>query len=455
MKKGLSFSLLKEFFTKGDERSLRAKKNITISFICKGITILINFLIVPLTLGYVGKIEYGIWMTISAFIQWFAFFDVGLGNGLRNKMAEALAKNKLETARIYISSVYAIISGIAILLGIAFFISASFISWNKVLNTDILPNQELMSIVLIIFFFFCLGFVLNLLTSVLHALQRNALNDIINLIAQILGLILVLILVKTTHGSLFYLCLLYGSKTVIVMLLASFVLFSRSLKHLKPGIKYVNIREAMPLLNLGVMFFIGQILYLIVNQTSVILVAQFFGPSDVTTFSLAVRYMSITSMVYLMFLAPFLTAFTEAYTKNETGWIKNILHRINQIWLLISLATVGLIFLQKVFFRFWVGNAVTVPLTLTIGLALSGIIASWGATYSLFLNSIGKLRIQIYLLGIQAILFIPLSLLFYRLGLGLVSTVVAQIIFNVSNAWFMTIQYKKIITQNAMGIWIK
>ena len=68
---------IRNFFTKGHERTLRAKKNIVISFICKGLSILISFLVVPLTLGYVGKVEYGIWLTISAIIQWFGFFDIG------------------------------------------------------------------------------------------------------------------------------------------------------------------------------------------------------------------------------------------------------------------------------------------------------------------------------------------------------------------------------------------
>lgn len=443
------------FFTKGNERTLRAKKNISVSFLCKGATMLINFMIVPITLGYIGKVEYGIWMTISAFIQWFTFFDIGLGNGLRNKLSEALAKNNIKEARVYISSAYFIIIGIAVSIFLIFLFSASFISWNKVLNTNLLPNRELFSIVVIVFFFFSIGFILNLLTSILHSLQRNALNDIINLIAQLLGLFLICFLVKTTHGSLYYLCLVYGSKTVIVMLFASIFLYSSSLKHIRPQRKFVNIKKAMPLIKLGLIFFYGQVLYLIVNQTSIILVAQFFGPEDVTVFSIALRYMSIFPMVFLMFLTPFLTAFTEAYTKNENDWIKSTIRRINQIWLLISLGTIIMVLIYKIIFKFWIGNQIDVPVSLIICLAISGIIGSWGATFSLFLNSIGKLRIQLYLLTLQSILLIPLSYMFYSIGLDLISIILTQITFNILNAYFMTVQYHKLIGQKAIGIWSK
>jgi O-antigen/teichoic acid export membrane protein len=451
----ISINSFRKFYTKGNERSLRAKKNISVSFVCKGISILIGFLIVPLTLGYVGKVEYGIWMTISSIIQWFAFFDVGLGNGLRNKLAEALALNDKKTANIYISSVFAIITGIAIIMFIGFFISANFISWNAVLNVNLVSNSELFSIVIMVFLFFCVGFVLNLVSSILQAMQRYAINDILGLITQLFGLVALYILVKTTEGSLFYLCLVYSSKTVIVMFIASIVLFWGSLKQYRPSIKFVQLKKAMPLLNLGVRFFINQILYLIVSQTSVILVVQFFGPADVTVFNLAFKYMSITSMGYIMVLTPFLAAFTEAYTKQEFQWIRTTINRINWIWLLCSAVTLLMVFGYKLFFKLWVGNAVIIPLSLIIAFAIYNILGMWSATYGLFLNAIGRIHLQLYVLGIQALLFFPLSYLFYKLGFGLTSIVVAQIIFSISTAYFMTLQYKKIINQRATGIWFK
>ena len=451
----IDLDIIKNFFTKGNERSLRAKKNIVVSFICKGLSILISFLIVPLTLGYVGKVEYGIWMTISAIIQWFVFFDIGLGNGLRNKLAEALAKDDKDLARVYISSVFALITGIAIILFLGFLIAAYFISWNRVLNTNIVENHELFLIVVMVFFFFCVSFVLGLVSSILQALQRYAINDILGLTAQVLGLIALFVLVKTTKGSLFFLCLVYGSKTAVVMLIAAVVLFMGSLKNLSPSRKHIDFNRALPLLNLGVKFFINQIFYLIVTQTSVILVVQFFGPEDVTTFNLAVRYMTITSMIYMMVLTPFLSAFTEAFIKKEFVWIRTTIRRINGIWLLASIATIIMIFGYKVFFKLWVGDAVIIPFSLILALAIFNIASMWNSTYGLFLNGIGKIHLQLYLLGAQAILFFPLSYLFYKAGFGLVSVVAVQILFSLISVYFMTMQYKKIIRQKAIGIWFK
>src|ERR1043165_1990343 len=101
---------LKSFFTQGHERTLKAKKNVAISFLLKGISILIGFVLIPMTINYVNPTQYGIWLTLSSIISWFSFFDIGLGNGLKNKVAQANALGDFTQARIYISTTYAILA---------------------------------------------------------------------------------------------------------------------------------------------------------------------------------------------------------------------------------------------------------------------------------------------------------------------------------------------------------
>lgn len=447
------YNLFISFFSQGHERTIRAKRNIIVSFFSKGISLIISFLIVPLTLQYVGKVEYGIWMTLSSIIHWFAFMDIGLGNGLRNKLAEAIAMNDRKTARIYVSSTYALIAIIAFFMLVVFYIVARYISWNNVFNTDIIPNAELLKIVLSVFLVFCVGFVINLLSSILRSLQKYGWTDIINIIAQLTGLTGIFLLVQTTDGSLFNLCLVYAGKSPLIMLIASILFFSGSLSYLRPRIAYMKIRKALPLINLGVKFFIVQMFYLIFTHSSVILVAQFFGPAEVTIYNLAVRYMTLGTMMYTMVLTPFLSAFTEAYTKEEYKWIRITINRINKIWMIASCVTILLVMFYRVFFKLWVGDEIQIPLDLIITLAIAGITHTYYNKYSLFLNGIGKIQLQIYLVGLQATLFIPLSYLFFRLNFGLSSLVVSQIIVYTIMAIFMHIQYQKIINKTATGIW--
>lgn len=100
---------IRNFLTKGNHRTLEAKKNIVDSFWVKSLNAAINLILVPLTINYVSPTKYGIWLTLSSIILWFTIFDIGLGNGLRNKFAEAKARGNIEQARIYISTSYALL----------------------------------------------------------------------------------------------------------------------------------------------------------------------------------------------------------------------------------------------------------------------------------------------------------------------------------------------------------
>ncbi len=122
------------FLNQGHERSINAKKNIIASFVIKGLSILISLILVPLTINYVNPSRYGIWLTISSIVVWFSFFDIGLTQGLRNKFAEARAKNDDSIAQVYVSTTFAILSLIFFVIWCIFFMFNNYLNWDKILN---------------------------------------------------------------------------------------------------------------------------------------------------------------------------------------------------------------------------------------------------------------------------------------------------------------------------------
>ena len=80
--------------------------NILASFLIKGWSVVVQLLLVPLTLACLNPYEYGIWMTLSTVLIWIDSFDVGLGNGLRNKLAEFVARNEWTKARQAVSTTF-------------------------------------------------------------------------------------------------------------------------------------------------------------------------------------------------------------------------------------------------------------------------------------------------------------------------------------------------------------
>jgi O-antigen/teichoic acid export membrane protein len=438
-----------------DERSRRAYKNLSVSFVAKIVSLSITFIIVPITLNYVGKAEYGVWLTLSSIITWFSFFDIGLGNGLRNKLAVSLAQNDIKTARIYISSSYFLISLISLGMFVLFFVFASLVSWNEILNTHFLANEYLYKIVVIVFFFFCLSFSMKTISSILESLQLYAIKDIISLATQVIGLVAIIILVNTTEGSLYYLSLVYGSQTAFGMFIASLILFSGKLKNFRPSINFINIKQSIPLINLGVWFFLNQILYLITTQISLFIVVHLFGPEDVTVFNLARNYMSISTMLFIMILTPFLSAFTEAFTKRDYEWIKSTIHKIMLAFVGASIIIVIMLIGYRIFFNIWVGGKVMPGILLMIMFGVFGVLQMYSSVYSLFLNGIGKIRLMFYTLLVSAILFIPMVFLFYNSNFGLSSLVLPGIVTGFFSSYIYKKQFDLVIQKDAKGLWNK
>lgn len=81
------------FIKKGNERSIKVKKNILVMFFLKGGNILVNLMLIFIIINYVNVDNYGIWLIVSLIISWMSFFDIGINNGLKNKFVEVKVMN--------------------------------------------------------------------------------------------------------------------------------------------------------------------------------------------------------------------------------------------------------------------------------------------------------------------------------------------------------------------------
>ena len=344
-------SIINKFF-KGHGRTVKAKKNIIASFSIKGVSIIIGFLMIRITLNYLDQTKYGIWLTLTSFLTWFSFFEIGLGGGLRNKLAESLANKDYELGMSYVSTTYAILGIIISVVGITFFFGNFFIDWTLILNTDKNLGKELSLLALIVFGFFFLQFVLKLVSIVLVADQRPAIADSFGPIGNLISLIAIYILTITTKGSLIYLGWVLSISPIVILIVATIYFYSGDYKHITPSIKYVEFKYAKDLLNLGFKFFLIQISALIMFQSSNIIIAQFFGPDEVTPFNLAYKLFSVILMVFTIVMSPFTAAFTEAWVKKEIDWIKNTVKHLFYIWLGLVFTAVFLYVISDFLFDF-------------------------------------------------------------------------------------------------------
>jgi O-antigen/teichoic acid export membrane protein len=455
--KSESVQYFTRFITRGHERSVRAKKNIVSSLLIKGISIAISFVTLPITLNYVDSSTYGVWLTMSSIVGWFVFFDVGLTQGLRNRFAEAKARGEDELARVYVSTTYAILGIIFISVWIIFLVVNNFLDWSKLLNVSEAMRPDVTTLAIIVFTYFCISFVFRIITTVLLADQYPARSSLVDLSGQILSLIIILILVKTTQGSLVKLGLALCVSPLLVLIGANFIFFGGKYKKYSPSISYIRFVHTKELFNLGLKFFIIQLAAIIQYQTANIIIARNFGTADVTSYNVVYKYFGIPYMIFNIFLVPFWSASTEAYQKKEISWIRNGVRRYNQLGLLMLFGTLIMLLFSSPFYRLWLGEG---KVTIAFSLSLWGFVyfnvMMFGGKYVQFLNGISALRIQFITSIISPVLYLGIVMMLIKVfQVGVYSIFIGAILASFNGYILAPIQYHMVVNKNKGGIWVK
>lgn len=442
------------FTNKLDERSLKAYKNIAGLFGIRGLNIAIGFIQVPLLLNYLDPERYGIWLTLTVFLGWFSLFNIGLGNGLRNKLAIAIAKGDTSKAKIYVSTTYAAIALIFSALFIVFLAVNQFLDWSVILNTSPELADELGTLALVIFFFFSARFVAALIEAIANAKQEPALANFINTSGRLVALAGIWLLILFAESRLLYLGFVLSGIPVFVTVAFSYFIFKYKYTSICPEFSFVRFNEFRSLVNLGLKFFFIQVASIVFYQSNNFIISHLFGPEQVTPYSIGYKYYSVVTLMFTIIVTPYWSAITDAYTKGELNWIKKTIRRLHYIWVAFLALLVGMFFASDYLIELWVGDEVSVSAGLSIALALYTMFFTYNSMYSSFINGVGTLTIEITRLIISTILYIPITIYFANIY-GIKGIMYGLILITVAATIIYRIQYTKIINNRATGIWNK
>lgn len=445
---------IKYFFTKGDRRSLIVKKNMIGSIFIKGVSILIQLILVPMTLGYLSQELYGIWLTISSIMLWLNFFDVGLTLGLKNKLSEALAKNDIEKGKSLVSTTYIVMLIIFLPLCLIGECVIPYVDWSSFLNVSQIYNEELSHVVSILLVCFSLQMIFNVITVVVSAHQKVALASAFPVIGNLCSVIVIYLLNIFTKPSLTNLASAISYIPALVLMISSFILYTGKLKPVKPSVSYFDKSNIKDILNLGIKFFIIQIQMIVLYQATNILISNVSSPSDVTSYNIAYKYIGVASMTFNIILAPLWPAFTDAYMKNDWSWMKQIYGKMRKVYAILLGGVILMVILSPVAYKLWIGDRAIIPLTMTVVVALFVIVHAWDALQIILINGIGKVKLQTYITLVGLICHIPLSLLLGK-HIGAIGVVISMVIINIIYSIVFTIQLHKLLNKKALGIWNK
>ena len=124
--------------------------------------------------------------------------------------------------------------------------------------------------------------------------------------------------------------------------------------------------------------------------------------------------------------------------------------------MVMVLGSIVLLAISPFFYKLWIGNKLTIPFFMSFCMFIYVVAVTWGSIFVIFLNGIGKVRLQLYFAIGAGILNIPLCILFAKtFQLGPSGVILATTICMSFGPILAPIQFKKILNKTAKGIWNK
>lgn len=404
-----------------------------LSFGVKGGSLIVGLLTTPVYIAYFDDNEVlGLWFTLLSVLTWILNCDLGIGNGLRNKLVEAIAEEDEARQRRLVSSSYAFLGAVAAVVMAVVLLAALFVDWGVVFNIgyDAIGREALLSSILVVLAAVCLQIILRLVASVLYALQLAFVPGILNLATNVLMLLYcVAAIVLGFDGSLFSMAAAYFFAVNVPLAVSTAYVFGRMAPGLRPRLGAVDWREAADVLKLGAAFLWLQFMAMLLNNTSSYLITILIGNEAVVEYQVYYRIFTLVSSFTLLCSTPIWSATTKAKAENDYRWVYRVFKLLSLLGVFLAVCEFALCIPLQFIFDIWLGEmTMQVSAAASLLFALYGSLSMWSYIVTCFANGLNELRLQTVLLTFGAIINIPLACIFSQVTGNYLSVVVANVV---------------------------
>jgi O-antigen/teichoic acid export membrane protein len=373
---------------KSKERYRRAGRNAITAFIGRVVNIGTGLVTIPLTLNYLGKEQFGLWMTLTGFVGFLTFTDLGLGIGLQNALSECHGKEDKQNPSKYISSTLFVM----VLLMFLFVVIALFVLPHLDLarlfkvETE-LAKKELLLTAQAFLITFGFGLPCGLIQRIYIGYQDGYRADLWLTIGRVVALFGVLICIYFKLGLPLLSAIFMGSP--FLLLLIGSIFFFRRHPWLKPSFGDVGYCCLRRIFGTGLTAVGAQVGYVMIYSGPALVIANRLGASAVTSFAVAQKLLGTAAIILTTVVLPLWPAYGEAAARGDWSWVMRTFKRtvlggfIIQIPIFFLVAIFG-----RIVIRVWAGQEAVPDWTLLMALNVWYLVAVWNVCSSTILNGL-------------------------------------------------------------------
>lgn len=418
---------------KNDPRLARVLTGGASGVASKATAVLVNAINLPITVRYLGREQYGFWVTISTTIMMFSVLDLGIANTLTNCISRAYSERSEEMAKQYYATAFWATIFVAILLGLVGGAIWPHVDWGQLFGvSDPAMAQQAGRCAAVSFGYVLLTLPLGLANKVLGGYQRVPVSNMFAMLNNVLGLAAIILVVRM-HGSVVVLMAAFCSAMLTGTILLNLWMGLRLEPRIRPTLRRVHLGVAREIMGHGIFFFILQIAGLAVFNTDNLIIGHFLGAEQVTPYAVTWRLVGYASVLQSLLVPSLWPAFSEAYAGNDIAWVRVAYRRVMRATLLIVTAAALLLgFAGRWIIGVWAGNEAVPGSLLLWGMCLWVVLLSITVNQATLLAATQRIRLQVVYSSLTAILNLVLSVVLVKHygAMGVLSaTIISYLVF--------------------------
>lgn len=388
--------------------------NIAGSLVIKGLAMLTSFATTPAYLRYFdNNATLGVWFTIISLLNWIMVFDIGVGNGLRNKLVGASYNRDTNLKQRLVSSSYAVLGGLCLIMCVVGGALVHCLDWNLILgiSNNVVSLWTLRLSVSIVMGGIIIQFWLKLITSILYSEQKTALANSLTLITSV-GMLafVVLFRVEPLETKLIYISVAQSVLLNLPTFVATIIEFTGSMRDARPRLGAIDKKAAKSVMGLGLAFFAIQLFLLVVNSTNELLIGLIFSSKDVVDYQIYYKLLFTLVSIFTILVQPMWSALTQAFAEKNIHWMKKIYKYYNRISAVGFIAAMVILVFIKPIVKIWIGgDAIEVSESRAFTLVIWAGITMFINSSTCIANAVSRLKCQIVFSGLAAIAKIPVA----------------------------------------------
>ncbi len=399
----------------------------------KLVGIVVSFVSVPLTIGYLGREQYGAWVSIGSLLAWMALSDFGLGSSLNNAVTTAAGQDRPDLVRMHLSNGLFVLTVIAAGFGLVAAVAWPYIDWATIFGvTSASARAEIGPAMAVALGIFLLQVPLSMAGKIYLAYQEGRLGTYWGAAGNLLSLV-ALVIVTQTHGGLVALVIALAGSGLLINVASNLWMFLHHRPVLRPHLRHVRTAEMGALGRVGSKFFLIQIMALVTFQTDNLVISHYLGAAQVPEYSLTYSLFSYTSLPQSVLFGYLWAAYTEAIARKDIDWVAKTF-RLNLFGGLaftgVGIAAVALI--ARPFIGWWAGPDVEPSFALIAWVAAWSLINAFTNPVACLLAAASHLKGQLIYSGLATVSNLALSVfLVQRWGVDgvIAATVLSYAVF--------------------------